>query len=663
MKYELKKLLFSRLLTGVLILAAAADIFLVIYRSRDLIPVREQYSSSYEELKEEISRETDEMNRIVVSGSESEMAIVPELQNKLQIQQEAVNRMEQASGYPQWIASYVAEMKSKVSSGLFGTEGSHIAELNKGIGVYERLTTVQPSPVFQGAAEVIFSWNFSSAVSVLTAVLAAMVLFYQDRHDGTIRLIRATVSFQRHLYRNKCIASVLFCASVFIVLRIAETAAACTVLGIPSVFQPVQSVYGFYTCPYHVSVLTFFLMTSAWSILFLAGAAMLAVFAFSRFSSIIRAGIFLSACTGISFLASLSTNIWIDTASLFTLSEGTVLLNRNFYLTAGNSAFSQTVSGIILLLLYIFLFYLGGRYFFRTVRTADTRKKRNLPHFRVPRTLPFIELKKLLIMNHGLVLLLLFAAIQGYRVYENRAYLPAYELTYRFYSSRLSGEKDEQKKLYLQEERKFFDDLRITDGNDPRLDLEPAFQKAEMRYENLPDDIPYVYESGYEALVSQTNISYLFISVFLGTVVCSLVGSCAAAMEYETSVHLLANTASGYGRLRKIRLMQSALFAVIAAVITFLPRFLYLAALYGMSQPAAPLCALPMFSFVPRIIPIAALPLLILVMVFLLYSAVFAAAWKIAERTGKLTVTAGATLVIFSLLILVMKLFCEILTV
>lgn len=259
-----------------------------------------------------------------------------------------------------------------------------------------------------------------------------------------------------------------------------------------------------------------------------------------------------------------------------------------------------------------------------------------------PFTLPFWphvcvlrhEAYKILVMNRGLLLFIVFAGLLGFKCFDH-AYVPsAGERYYRDLMSRLEGGLTPEKEAVFRDEQERYEAAfeRLeqigrmeSEGRLSRiaadelksreymaLSFYPAFQRVEAQYENCKErGGGFVYDTGYLYLFGAEGGDFA-VDLLILVIGIILAAGGAIPMEYRTgSLYLLSATRTGR---RRIFLRKTLLCVGLAAALALVPlvcRFVYISSVYPMGSPRAAARNLPCFSGTVLPLPVWAMVLVL----------------------------------------------------
>ena len=212
-----------------------------------------------------------------------------------------------------------------------------------------------------------------------------------------------------------------------------------------------------------------------------------------------------------------------------------------------------------------------------------------------------------------LILLLTLQVIQAVRFDER---LAPYDLIYLNYCKAVEGEPNAQKDSYLKEEQARFDDLRtqieeyglmlqegsldeegyqmLTYSIQQQLSTEEVFLRVVNQYERAKlRNSHLVCHLSYDRLTGIKGREELLSCGLLLMIVLILGISGIEASERENNMNQLINTTTGRKKSQNSKSILLVIFAILSAVIAFVPHILTLHHRYGFSGLSSPADAVP----------------------------------------------------------------------
>ncbi len=620
MSYELRKILRSRYLAVLLLLAVAANGVLFYLRcTEDLGGYTWVDMAAEYEAIDTLETEYHELSVLLFSDMEAD--VPEELLNRWRLLKQVSARIEEAQGYGEYLQDLQAETRAKLNSGLFSTEAFPGKSLQKGLQEYSRLEGLELPVAFSGGVEVFLGWNLTDIFFLLFGITAGLLLMTAERRSGLTALLRPTKGGHAGLYMQKFAAMGFLLLLGFGLLYGANILISAITLGLGDLSRPIQSVNGMQSCPVPLTVLgwlfSFFGEKLLWGL-----AASALFFLLCCCTDRVELVLLLAAAiSGLSVLLHNSSSLWLRSLSLsrMALTEESYL--GCFYLNFFGIPLRQLLVRLLVAAGIFLLSAFGGLMIFcctQAVATARPRGILPLPHVTHHTNLFLHEGHKVLFTNGALLILALFLMLQVGLYGNAKAYYGEDEWYYRSYSQRLGGLPSEEKTAFLCQEEARFADLysQLEDysqearGDDMlfqslaedvlvKLRKEEAFRRARLQYESLREGQEYVYETGYQVLFGVYGIRQDLLDLAKLFFALVLAFSGVFALEKESGVELLQIAAGKERAIGNRKRLWAFAAVLIALSIAFLPRCLNVASSYGLPQLKAQANSLPIFASFP----------------------------------------------------------------
>lgn len=623
MKWELRKLWGSPMLVVLALLLCLANGWLYYDHatSGNFTPMRTLYARSTQEL-EAMEENLFERGRY---GTEiyDDTLLTGDIYQESRLVTNTLDRIRAVEDFPQTIAQIQAQARAKLNTGLFGTGDSfETRSLRLTDGVYETVRQVQPKVCFFGGIETLLDYRLADVFGVLLALAAALALFAQEREQGTLCLLHPTLRGRGTLYWKKCLALGAAVMLPALVLYGTCLGISAGLYGLGDLSLPVQSVYGLTTCPYLLSVGSFLALFFALKLLWLLALASL----FALLANALRSSTSLVAVAlllGLSFAVGALPSHLAQSLNLLGLGDTTRLFDGLLFLNFFGLPVARLHATLVVcwVLLAGSIAGAGALFVRRSPVTAARRSPAGLSlgcHVHPVRH----EWYKLLVSNGALLVLLLLVGVQvlAYRDYSGPQ--GTKEMYYRQYSSVLSGVPSEDKASYLAQQEEQLEQiqerlaqLQASAQDSPwltqeigelaqKLEEQEPLDQAKTQYEALTNGQRYIYTTPYELLydaggqaANRIDLAKLLLSL-------SLCLPFFFAMERETGVGVLIQTAGARQDVTRRKRLVAWLFALVCTAAAFLPRIVAVYQNYGLPQLTAQANSLARFASLPNVFPL-----------------------------------------------------------
>jgi len=279
------------------------------------------------------------------------------------------------------------------------------------------------------------------------------------------------------------------------------------------------------------------------------------------------------------------------------------------------------VFAIIGVLTSVYFFVYGNNFELKKMQANHSKS------FRLHASLLRYESYKIMIMNRGIIIILLFGFLIGYRIMSQEYNPSAQEQYYQDLMMQLEGEMTEEKeKLILSEEERYVEafseieriDLLVENGEisesvADNLKAEwytvtffySSFERVLEQYQRIKESGGnFVYDTGYLYLFGKMNDDY-FIDMLLLFLCIVIAFSNVIAMEYQRGAwYLLSPTLEGK---KKIIVMKMVVCMIAVIMLSFIPiscRFFKISSAYPMHGFDFCIIDIPCYQTLPISVPI-----------------------------------------------------------
>lgn len=616
MIHELRKIRTNRYAIILLLVIVAANGLLFYNHCMDDSNgyTLQQIQQNYDRPKEDLVAAHDGLwDRIVFSESHrDETLITGDIYKEYALYGNIIQRMEAVHEYSQKIQTLMNEIRLKKL--LFASGDPFYTEvLSKTEELYHNLEGLSPTACFSGATEPISTWQFSDVFVLIFGLMAALLLISQEKSNGVIYLCRSTKHGHTGLYLQKAGAMSALLFIGFILIYGTNFIIAGALFGFGPLERAIQSVHGFDSCPFVLSVGDYLILFLLMRWLWCWATSMLFFFVSNCCKGIAHIMLSCVAVVTLSVWMSSSSVLWLRALSIVSYFQPTSLLNEYSFLNWFGNALPLLPFALCFLCGILLLSLLFGGIFF--CRQSPYQSK-SISLFRLPRlrsTKLFVqEGWKLLFLHGALVAVILFGAVQAVRYQDFYVRNDAWEQFYRTYSQKLSGPRTEEKDLYLKTESERYAQLhdRLIQTHDPELRdqiaqqlfPEDAFLFASSQYFSLTGKQMYVYTTGYERLFGgEGRADNLANSTWLIVVLITVLSG-VFAVENESGMNTLISTAGKRKATAKYKYIHSFILTTIVSAIAYLPQYISVYRGYGLPERSAPANSLTMFSGLPEVV-------------------------------------------------------------
>ena len=599
------------------------------------------------------------------------------------IYRSTVDEVEAALAYGDFLAGIDEQAEAMSASTLFGRPGSFtLRNIERTPQAYAHLKGMLVPHDYSGGVLLLTDSRLQDAFLYLAVAVLAMYLTISERDEGTLPLVKATAMGRDATIRAKAAVLLAVTAALSLLFYAANMGVVLSELGLGALGRPIQSVQGYLTSPYRITV-------AGYLVLFPVARALAACAVASVLFGICV------VCRNTVYSALLGTSV-MGTEALLALgirpySALSPLALANLAAITDIAAYFRDYRNMNLLGYPVNVAAVGlataalavaaglgvG---FRRFATEDATAARRvalprLPALPLPRfgghtTLLRHEAYKLLWVNRAGLVLALFVAFQAWGYAHSGYVITQEEYYYQGYCLVLEGGPSADKRAYVDSERLRLDTLEdqrqaimdrfgageisfdymgyLLQGLEVSVEELHAFDRSYAQYGYLEEEsaggggLAFVSQTGWEALAGPQSAADT-LAIYAWTAFVLIVSLSAVGSGDVTTgmAGLIPSTLRGRRAAPLCRAALSALLAVAAAAASLLPK---VAAVFdawppGPAELDAPARSLAFLSWVP---PFVTLPAYLAVCIAICLAASILAAWLIlliSRRTGSTVTT------------------------
>ena len=508
-------------------------------------------------------------------------------------------------------------------------------------------------------------------IALLTFVLVYQMI-YEEKKKRLFSVIRAMPRGRADCVASKIVALFVNTGLVtFLMYGVIFLYSAVTV-GIYGAGAPIQSVAEFITCPYKFCVWQFMLVSilMKWMVLFGFGLILL-------FISILVSHYVITFTVGITFLGiNVLEYYFVSGASkwnafhylnLWQFLKPEQVVGNYVLLNIFGNPVSVCMIMMVLLAVLMILFVAMCIVTFSISKNLINEKTvsfRKVRIFRIGfvqriyRSVWGYESYKILVMNLGVLIIVLFGAGMAVSGINEKCYLTPNQMNYRQWMQNLKGKLTDEKEEQIQNQKNYYDgifrqleeleqiflDEKISqrEYDDRKMQLEselafyPAFRCVYERYEYVKKDgdRQFVYEEGYNKLMGEKDHLYLGIFMIINLVLILFLTTTFTTDKEKGMHHIIRTTSKG--RISVVRSKVVISFIGVTCIyLCFLMRNIYVAQRnYGMDSLFVSACNLKGFEAVPEGISILLLLLGVALLQIICLLALSALIMFVSNRIG-----------------------------
>lgn len=622
MRFEWKKI--SGYVLVLLILAVAANAWLFYRHCTDdaqgytFDQLRQKFDCSTEALE----AENAELEQRAFFGDPNEndaddSLVTGSVKNELRLNHAILDR--HSVEYSAYLNSVQTEADFRIQSGMFGDESSFsVRSMQKTKEIYGRLYGLPVVPTFSGVTEAFRSWRLSDLLFLFFVCAPSLFLLTQERRSGLLALLRPTKHGHGALYLRKFAAMTGIVLLGFLLIYGADLAITVSLFGVGELSAPIQSFYGFHTCPTPLTLAGYLIQFFGAKLLW--GWCIGTVF-FALCACLTQIPALFGAAFGVVALAlgmGASKSLWLRAMSLLRLSDTESLFTQCIFLDFFGTPVRQVPVSIgFLVLLVSVCFAIGWVAFVRQPVSAAAKSIGTLRLHGLKRhTNLFLHEGQKLWITHGALLatvVLIVIQIGSYRSFDAPSDTRSYY--YKIYAEALSGAPCEASDRYLAEEQAHYNNIHeeiasiyAAAGEDTfaaqlaaeplqaKLRGEEGFQEAKRQYESLREGQYFVYRTGYERLCGRLGQQEDLGNAVKLLLYLILVFSGVFAVEHETGMEILLQSAGAKRRVAVRKLIHCIIILLIGFCVCFVPQYLAVRANYGLPNLGAQANSLDIFG-------------------------------------------------------------------
>lgn len=563
---------------------------------------------------------------------------------ELSVEESAKIQQEKIEGYSDYVSA-IRDNENLISGfSLFNKNDDYQKQSGeKTVRAYERVENVKPVYGNYELVSRITSINFSDVIIIIIMLQCVIVSIHADLKYGVMTLLKSCKKGRVNLIAAKMksilIADVIVVTTVYVMQFIVlYLKFGCSGLNVP-----IQSVPEYYSSALPVSILEYMILylIFKWMAVFSCSMIMMLIAVICNNSGVVY------AFTGMIWAMSVIMYTQIDwdyALALLKVASPVTLIDVQSYTCKyyninilGNPWGLMSVI-FIFLLIYIVFAALASMFLFSHNKSLDFHIKA-IPDIEGRRTnrikgMTAFELKKLLLVNKGMIIFFMLILAQGYLVRNVDTELSENEKFYAMYIQKVEGEQTEQTNTYMVNEKKRYKKLQtdIVDNTERFLKGEIS----ELALEAIRDD----YErkmSPYEAFrqiqshrkylnklkknrgikgwyLNDTGINYIFnpnetynekaVWMLIMLALILLIVPCFAIEEQTGMERLNTTTIQGGRRLQNKKLKISIVMATLIYLVSMVPYLVVLILNYDFSGVVAPVQSLEKLYGFPLEIPI-----------------------------------------------------------
>ena len=548
-------------------------------------------------------------------------------------------------GYETYVENIRENADTIANFDIFDKGNNYQSESGKKIvRAYENVKGVKPVKGNYVAIDKLVSFGFTDIIVFLIMLQCAILLINIDEKCSMLTFLKSCKKGRVNLLLGKAGALLLMSAIVNCFVYLSHGMALVYKYGCSNLNVPIQSLLDFYESSLPITIVGYI-------VLFLL-IKIFAVFAYSLIVFLLAVvfsnNVIVYSLTGLIIGVTILPYIkikWDYWSAIFKLLSPVTLTNVKEYsckyynVNIFGTPFSIFNMAVGVIVLYIVLWiFLSVIFFSKNIHISLNLKKitklkdknnKNGNREKKIKGITFMEVKKLLITNKGIIVILVLVLLQGYLLGEVNTELDEYQKYYASYMDDLEGVQNKNSDAYIDKEKNRFADLKKEYKNNKKryesgkinvaafLAYQDEYQwnmapygafKAvlkQRKYLNglekrqnvkgwFTNDIGINYVIHPKSIYSE-NIAWIFMLIAMIVTIVSCMG-----YEEQTGMDKLTDTMiNGKGKLFKAKLKVSAYISLAIFVISNLPFLFIMLNKFRFSAVMAPLKSIREFEYFP----------------------------------------------------------------
>lgn len=562
MGYEIRKLLCQKSLAVILIICAVLNLLLLEFQIREQSYTPQAYLTLMndildlepQEARETVAEKKEELQDMIWESdvyTDEDLANYAPYTGDIWTEQtlltDVYGELETVTGYQDYLDSVQEEASQMLGVSIFRkSSGFSIKNINKTAADFSEMYGVNPTIDVSRGVEIAAGQRATDFIMVLCLAAFCVFLIIEEKQTG-LALLNATTAFGRQRLMLTKMLTMIAGTVLFMAILYAENFAFAAVnYGFGDLKRPIQSIASYQTCTLQISVGEYF-------VLFLLSKSVIYVILGFIFFAICLLGrkilsillVTIAILGGSAALALLiaenSTVMALRFLNLFYFLQTDALLtvykNVNLF---GRPVSVQPLYALLMIVI-------GGGLLFVNVKSvrktnilymSDIKKlfaKRRVRQS--VRSIDGFERLKLIRRNGVYLILILFAVIQIYRIWDYNYFERSDEIYYKSYMDYLSGPVTEETDSYvvqendryaqLQEELSSTDDLAKQSEIGQKLLPYEAWNRVVAEYERVVEvneieglNLSMIFPTGYYMLMGDDRQGDMICDTLFGVLLC-----------------------------------------------------------------------------------------------------------------------------------------------
>lgn len=489
---------------------------------------------------------------------------------------ETVDRMKEQREYSVNIKNLIRETALKKKMGIAKSEYD-LFSMEKSVRNFCRIQNLDVPVSFHGGMEKFLNNWYSTAVAIVIGLISCFILFVQQRKEKIMLVLSATEKGKKTLFRNQCAAVLLFSLITFLLTELMLFILSLF-LGVGNINDPVQSIYGMWLFPFHLTILEYLGIYLILKILLISGMISFLILICSFFHKEWKVIICIFAVILISVMTYNQPNLYMNSLNLFRVMNIQKWFCSVIYLNVLSVPVNRFYLIMFLTVLqFILVLSTGYLLWKRSDHCVSKTKDRNN---RMTFSLSINEWKKYWLVHGGIASLILTGVIQYFIINQYQFHMSQPEMFYQRYAEILRGEKNTEKDQFLLDEKEYL----LSDTTGDMYQRRLGFEMAERQYKQLSSDEKFADRLSYYWFTGKQGKKVMY-----GCLILLMAGLCYtvslnSGIEYETGVSILMKSSGNDKKVKKNKLLCLTVHLISVWIISCLPVYFKVNEVYGIQD-------------------------------------------------------------------------------
>lgn len=535
------------------------------------------------------------------------------------------------STYDEFLNSVKENAEQSLSITIFSDSLSDFSKKNieKTAADFEKMQGIEITYDKNGGVVMLLDFAVSDLCFLLILISAGLSLVVTEKEKKLFNLIRSTKKGTIHTFFAKLSALFIICIFINTVITVTTAGYAFFTYGFGNLSRSIQSIPELIMCYVKFNVWEFMLMIfsvktlglfTAGTVIFLC--CLLAKRAITMLVSVFSLASLSFAMTFIPETSKFSFFKYINLYSLINPYE----IFRSY---VNLNIFGEPVNVIAIFSIFLFAIsaaaIIAATIYYIKKRPLENSDKKSVSFSfksKVHTNLCFFEVKKILTINKGAVIILLFLLLQMYSVFNQVNFQSTEDYYYKHYMQMLAGplteEKEEiilsekfeikeaEEKIYTLNEQRRNGEISIQEFISRQEKYSEILEKADMfnkiyekyLYVKETPGSEFIYDSGYEKLFGISDRDFSAENTILLLSVFSLLFCCVYSSDYKNDMYRLICAAKyGTDKTRKAKIGMTVGLSVLIFLIAYIPELIYIGRFYGFDGIDSKLINIPALAY------------------------------------------------------------------